>query len=62
MVRVYFDESGNVVAVEHRPNEDYSDENATREKTAWISVDSQTIEGQSWEDYVVKRKKLVKRK
>lgn len=63
-VRLYYDKSGKVVGVEHRPEEDYTDDNATQreESVKWMVADSGDFEGHPMEFLEVKAKKVVKRK
>jgi hypothetical protein len=62
-VRLYYDKSGKVLGVEHRPDEHYTDDNVTEggESVRWLAVDSGDIEGHPMEFLEVKAKKVVKR-
>lgn len=65
-IRVYYyDQSGKIVEVEHRPDEIYTQENEPprqeRGVATWITVDVDDFNKQPPEQVVVKNKKLEPR-
>lgn len=63
-IRLYYDKSGGILEVEHRPDENYTKDNS-RESNAeakWIIVESKDLEARSIEELEIRGGKLVKKK
>lgn len=60
-LRIYYDKAGNLKEVEHRVDEDYTNENADRDDIKWMVVDSEDLGNEPPEGFTVKKQKLVKK-
>jgi len=63
-IRLYYNKSGKILEVEHRPDENYTKDNSRQSnaEAKWIVVESEDVKAQSIEELEIKGGKLAKKR
>ena len=60
-IRLYYNESGEILEIEHRPDEDYTSNNLRRQDTKTLITESDVLETESLPELHIVNNKVVKR-